>query len=104
MGPMTTAMNTQPRSGDALDSYGIRGVNAVHWNLGAPVLAEYALERREGVFADNGALVVRTGQFTGRSPKDKFVVRDGLTTGAIDWGSVNQPMSPEHFDRLHERM
>jgi phosphoenolpyruvate carboxykinase (ATP) len=101
---MTTETKSQPQSGDALDYYGIRGVKAVHWNLGAPVLAEYALERREGVFADNGALVVRTGQFTGRSPKDKFVVRDERTAGTIDWGAVNQPMTPEHFDRLYERM
>jgi phosphoenolpyruvate carboxykinase (ATP) len=99
-----TATHTRSQGGDALDLYGIRGVTSVHWNLGETQLAEHSLARGEGLFADNGALVVRTGQFTGRSPKDKFVVRDEITDATVEWGSVNQPMTPEQFDRLHERM
>jgi len=65
--------------------------------LGA--LVEHALTRREGKLASTGALVVDTGQFTGRSPKDKFVVTNAGSEG-VDWGSVNQAVSQEHFDRL----
>jgi phosphoenolpyruvate carboxykinase (ATP) len=88
----------------SLEQYGIRNINAVCWNLGTPQLLEHALQRREGHLAGNGALVVRTGQFTGRSPKDKFIVRDELTDPTVQWGAVNQPMTPAHFDRLYDRM
>jgi phosphoenolpyruvate carboxykinase (ATP) len=87
-----------------LEQYGIHNINAVCWNLGAPQLIEHALQRREGRLAADGALVVRTGQFTGRSPKDKFIVRDELTDPNVQWGAVNQPMSNAHFDRLYARM
>jgi phosphoenolpyruvate carboxykinase (ATP) len=87
-----------------LEQYGIHNINAACWNLGTPQLIEHALQRREGRLAADGALVVRTGQFTGRSPKDKFIVRDELTDPTVQWGAVNQPMSLTHFDRLYARM
>jgi len=62
------------------------------------------VERREGHLAENGALVVRTGQFTGRSPKDKFLVRNEITEHTVDWGSVNQPMTEAEFDRLYAKV
>ena len=83
-----------------LEQHGIRHVNAVYANLGTAQLVEHALERHEGHLAANGALVVRTGQFTGRSPKDKFIVRDEGTGPSVQWGAVNQPMSDLHFERL----
>ncbi len=83
---------------------GLRGIQTAYWNLGTSQLIEKALERREGTLADNGALVVRTGQFTGRSPKDKFIVRDPGTETTVNWGSVNQPMSEAQFDGFHDRM
>src|SRR6476659_4545264 len=73
-------------------------------DLGAERLIEHAIQGREGLLADNGALVVRTGQFTGRSPKDKFIVRDELTESEVNWGPVNQPFSPQHFDRIYSRV
>ena len=84
----------------ALEEYGIRNVNAVHWNHGTPTLIEHAVERREGHLAADGAFVVRTGQFTGRSPKDKFMVRDEITDQTVQWGPVNQPITEAQFDRL----
>ena len=87
-----------------LEQYGIHNINAVCWNLGTPQLIEHAVQRREGRLAADGALVVRTGQFTGRSPKDKFIVRDELTDHTVQWGAVNQPMSDAHFERLYGRM
>src|SRR5437588_9436690 len=73
-------------------------------HLGAEHLIEHGIQRREGLLADNGALVVRTGQFTGRSPKDKFIVRDETTDPSVQWGPVNQPMTEAHFDRIASRM
>ena len=67
-------------------------------------LAELALLRGEGQFAANGAIVVRTGKRTGRSPKDRFIVRDRATDTTVDWGAVNQPIAPEMFDALWNRV
>ncbi|QNA86845.1 phosphoenolpyruvate carboxykinase [Sphingomonas sp. So64.6b] len=69
----------------------------VHANQAAPFLVEEALSRHEGRLAAGGALVVKTGTHTGRSPRDKFTVRDEQTEGTIWWGTVNQPMSPNAF-------
>ncbi len=65
---------------------------------------EKALQRHEGLLAEGGALAVRTGQFTGRSPKDKYVVREASTEATVDWGSVNQPMSEQIFDQIYDRL
>ncbi len=98
---MSNAGITTSRS--SLEQHGIHNINAAYWNLGTAELLEQAVQRREGTFARNGAFVVHTGQFTGRSPKDKFIVRDEGTDQNIQWGTVNQPMSPAHFDRLYAR-
>jgi phosphoenolpyruvate carboxykinase (ATP) len=76
----------------------------VHRNLKPAALAEVAVARKEAVIASNGALVAETGKRTGRSPKDKFVVRDAVTENAVAWGSVNQPFAPEKFDALLTRV
>jgi phosphoenolpyruvate carboxykinase (ATP) len=96
--------NGNHASQSGLDGLGIRHVNEAYCNLGAAQLLERAIQRREGHLASNGSLVVRTGQFTGRSPKDKFIVRDEITDSTVQWGAVNQPMSESHFDRLYARM
>src|SRR5262249_9657805 len=70
----------------------------------AAVLAEQALLRDEGQLAANGAIVVRTGKRTGRSPKDRFIVRDGITANTVDWGAVNQPIAADVFDALWDRV
>jgi phosphoenolpyruvate carboxykinase (ATP) len=72
-------------------------------NLPAARLVETAVARGEGILADNGALVVRTGAFTGRSPLDKYVVRTPATDREIWWGAVNHPVTREVFDALLER-
>lgn len=75
-----------------------------YWNLPAAQLVEHAIRRQEGVLSSSGALAVRTGQFTGRSPKDKYLVRQEETERAVDWGPVNQPMSEQQFDHLFDRL
>ena len=76
----------------------------VHWNLSRADLVAWSLRLNEGELSAQGALVARTGEFTGRSPKDKFTVRDALTESKVDWGAVNQAMSPEHYDQLEALM
>jgi phosphoenolpyruvate carboxykinase (ATP) len=91
------------QNGD-LASHGIRNLNGAHWNLGTAELLEHAIRRKEGLLSSGGALSVNTGQFTGRSPKDKFLVRDELTESTVNWGAVNQPMSSENFGRLYAKV
>ena len=87
-----------------LAEHGIRNINIAYWNLGSAQLLEHAVRRHEGLFAKGGAYVVGTGQFTGRSPKDKFIVRDETTEGSVQWGPVNQPMAQASFDRLYAKV
>ena len=87
-----------------LEEQGFRNLNVAYWNLGTAQLLEHAIQRREGNLASGGSFVVRTGQFTGRSPKDKFIVRDETTDAHVNWGDVNQPLSAAHFDRLYSKM
>jgi phosphoenolpyruvate carboxykinase (ATP) len=87
-----------------VDNQGIRNANVVYWNLGTAQLVEHAISRREGLLASGGAFVVRTGNHTGRSAKDKFVVRDEATENTIDWGVVNQPFSTEQFENIHKKL
>jgi phosphoenolpyruvate carboxykinase (ATP) len=81
----------------------------LHWgrvfhNLPAPILIEHATQRLEGVLARDGALVVATGKYTGRSPNDKFLVRDEVTCDHVWWGKHNPPMEPAVFDGLERRV
>ncbi|RDD60342.1 phosphoenolpyruvate carboxykinase [Ferruginivarius sediminum] len=87
-----------------LATSGLINVKKAHWNLPAAVLYEHALRRGEGVMASNGPLVVETGEHTGRSPNDKFIVEDALTRDTVWWGDVNAAMTPEAFQRLHARV
>jgi phosphoenolpyruvate carboxykinase (ATP) len=76
----------------------------VRSNLSVAELYEYAIRAGEGVVAAEGPLVVRTGKHTGRSPQDKFIVREPSSEGKIWWGEVNKPLAEEHYDRLRARL
>jgi len=76
----------------------------VMWNLGRADLAEEVLSNKEGFLTDNGAIVVKTGKFTGRSPKDRYVVEDAKTKNTVFWGDINQPISAEVFNGLLNKM
>ena len=83
-----------------LIAQGITTAATIHANLGTAPLIEHALKRGEGKLTKDGALLVDTGKFTGRSVKDKFVVRDAITEVPVNWGPINQPMTAEHWANL----
>jgi len=95
--------NNGPQNTWGLERQGFRNLKAVNWNLTAPALYEEAVRRGEGHVAKNGPLVVLTGQHTGRSASDKFVVKDATTEPHVWWDN-NKAMTPAHFDALHADM
>ncbi len=91
-------MNTDQR----LDTVGIVDPASVFWNLSTAALYEEALARREGTVAAGGPIVCRTGQHTGRSPRDRFLVEEASSSQNVAWGSVNRPISEDRFDAVHQ--
>ena len=87
-----------------LDYLGLGNVSFAFWNLSPSELVEETLTRGQGVLSDTGALAIDTGEFTGRSPKDRFIVKDGLTEDAVWWGDINIPFSTENFNNLYNRV
>jgi len=83
-----------------LDRQGIETTATVFANLGTAPLVEHAVRNGEGMLAKSGPLVVKTGKHTGRSAKDKYIVRDAKTEDTVWWGKTNAAMSPEHFAAL----
>lgn len=83
---------------------GITHPGKVHMNLSVPQLVEIAVARSEGTLAATGALVTKTGDRTGRSPDDRFVVAHGKSKDLVDWGKVNKPIEPRIFDALFDRV
>ena len=86
-----------------LDYLGIRNINNAYWNLTTPALYEQIIRRREGVISHLGPVIMRTGAFTGRSPNDKFIVKEPSSEAEISWGAVNRPFSEENFERVYLR-
>ncbi|MDH3308316.1 MAG: phosphoenolpyruvate carboxykinase (ATP) [Acidimicrobiia bacterium] len=86
-----------------LEMHGIHPQRDVHWDATTPQLYEATLSRGAGRIAHKGALVVDTVPYTGRSPKDKFIVREPDTESDIWWGDINHPMEPEVFDALYKK-
>jgi phosphoenolpyruvate carboxykinase (ATP) len=79
-------------------------IDATYRNLSTAELYEHAIRNGEGQVSAHGSLVVRTGTHTGRSPHDKFIVEEPSSAGKVWWGSVNTPISEEHYDRLRARL
>jgi phosphoenolpyruvate carboxykinase (ATP) len=89
------------RSGTGLEHSGLAPRQGVHWNLTPAELYEHAIRRGEGIVAEHGPFCAVTAPHTGRSPGDKFVVKEPGSADHIWWGKVNQPLDPAHYDRLH---
>lgn len=87
-----------------LEAVGLRNFGRVYRNLSVTQLIEHAIERGEGMLADNGALVVKTGKYTGRSPHDRFIVDEPSSRHRIDWNRDNVPISEAKFEQLYQRV
>jgi phosphoenolpyruvate carboxykinase (ATP) len=87
-----------------LEQHGITNIQSAHWNLPEPRLYEQVIRRREGRLASSGPLIVRTGQYTGRTPLDKYLVREPSSADELWWGDVNRAMEEECFETLYRRL
>jgi phosphoenolpyruvate carboxykinase (ATP) len=87
-----------------LDNYGIKNPSRVYWNLNPSELYEEIARRSEGVLSDHGALIVDTGEHTGRAAKDKAIVREPDSADKVFWGDVNKEFSQDKFNALRDRM
>jgi phosphoenolpyruvate carboxykinase (ATP) len=87
-----------------LGKLGIENLQHVYRNLSIPTLVEHAVIRGEGCLAENGALVVETGKYTGRSPNDKFIVDEPSARQSVDWNKFNVPLSEASFERLYQKV
>jgi len=87
----------------SLDSLGIKNATT-HYNLTSDELHAVTIKKEQGVEASSGALAVNTGEFTGRSPKDRFIVKDDITKDEVWWGNVNIPFDADKFDKLYDKV
>jgi phosphoenolpyruvate carboxykinase (ATP) len=87
-----------------LSNLGRQSSQKVHYQLTPNELLAHTLKKGQGILNDSGALVVRTGQFTGRSPKDRFILRDEVTQNAINWNEFNIPIEPKYFDIIYKKV
>src|SRR5579871_616075 len=83
---------------------GLRISDSIHYQLSPEELVHHALQRGDGVLNDTGALVIKTGEFTGRSPKDKFIVKDHITSETVNWNEFNIPLEEKYFDIIYRHV
>ena len=87
-----------------LGKLGILRVRNAYWNLSPEALMEETVKREQGVLSNTGALAIQTGEFTGRSPMDRFIVMDENTAETVDWGPINKPIDPRYFHQLYQKI
>ena len=87
----------------SLKDYGINS-DKINYQLSPSKLHEITLEKGMGKTASSGALAINTGEFTGRSPMDRFIVKDDITSEKVWWGNINLPFAPEEFDKLYDKV
>jgi len=97
------ATTIEPRTADLTD-HGLDARGRVHWNPTTALLYMHAIRRGDGELAEGGPLVVDTGRHTGRSPNDRYVVREPGCEERIDWGSINRPLDEDQFDDLRAKL
>ena len=89
---------------DNLSDLGLKNINTAHWNLSPELLSEITIKNEMGEISSSGAISVQTGKFTGRSPKDRFIVKDDTTNKSVWWGDVNIPFEKEKFEALYNKV
>lgn len=97
-------MKTKLEIWNQLNEAGIKNINNLFYNLSTPSLYEQAVRRREAMVGYQGPLVVRTGQHTGRSPNDKFIVKESSSESNIWWGKVNKSIDEKYYERIYKHM
>ena len=95
---------TMPSLSDILLTIGLPQNQKIHYQISPEKLTQQTVERNEGTLSDNGALVILTGEFTGRSPDDKFIVKDEITIDSVDWNNFNNPIDSKYFDQLQNKI
>ena len=96
-------MSNNP-SNASLSAIGVKTTGKEYWNLTPEELVEETITRGLGTLSDMGAILIKTGKFTGRSPKDRFIVEDSITRDSVDWNEINKPIDSTHFDGLLTKM
>ena len=86
-----------------LSDLGIKD-GTIYWNLTSDELTKIALEKKQAILTSNGAINVSTGEFTGRSPKDRFIVKDSITNDSVWWGDINNPFNEDKFEIIHKKI
>ena len=89
---------------DNLSDLGLVNIDTAHWNLNPEMLSQKTIENKMGKTSSSGALSIQTGKFTGRSPKDRFIVRDKITNKTVWWGDINIPFEKDKFDALYSKV
>lgn len=98
-------MQTVGLPGDyILERHGLQNLRTVYWNLTPASIIEQIIARQEAALSETGAVIVHTGKHTGRSPQDKYIVRNKATENLVHWGKVNQPMEEEQFQVLFTKL
>ncbi|MET0461526.1 MAG: phosphoenolpyruvate carboxykinase (ATP) [Chitinophagaceae bacterium] len=87
-----------------LSKMGLKHTDRIHYQSAPQELVQHTLRIGDGVLNDTGALVIKTGEFTGRAPRDKFIVKDAITAGSVHWNEFNQPIETRYFDIIHKKI
>ena len=97
------AANNQSTKMISIDQYGIKNAK-VNYQLSAKQLHDISIQKGQATLANTGALAVNTGEFTGRSPLDRFIVKDAVTQDKVWWGDINIPFDANKFDTLYDKV
>jgi len=95
--------HTQSTKSVSLDAYGIKNAK-INYQLSSDELHAETIAKDQGVEASSGALAVKTGEFTGRSPMDRFIVKDDITKDKVWWGNINIPFESDKFQKLYDKV
>lgn len=98
-----TGIQLEKTSQKSLNYLGI-DASEIHFNLSAEKLIEASVDQNEGSLTDKGALSISTGRFTGRSPKDRYIVKDNMTSNTVDWNHINKPIDQSYYKSLKEKI
>lgn len=98
------AIKGSKNSSASLNYLNINTSGDEYWNLSSDELENKIIDLKLGIIADSGAVVINTGEFTGRSPKDRFIVKDTVTENTVDWNDINMPFPADKFDTLFKKV